>query len=129
MLCQNCRNRDATVHLKRIIDGESMELHLCPDCASALGYSDIFSGFGPDAPAAFSALGGENGRARLGSRLLRCETCGFRLEDVGAASRPGCPACYRTFREKLLPYLRQLHGAAEYRGKKPARFGEENGHE
>ena len=121
MLCQNCRNRDATVHLKRVVNGESMELHLCAPCAAALGYSDIFSGFGVDLPGYLSALDGAGSLSRLGSRQVRCETCGFSLEDVAAASRPGCPDCYRTFRDKLVPYLQKLHGKTTFAGEPPVR--------
>ncbi|MBQ7687670.1 MAG: hypothetical protein IJT27_00490 [Clostridia bacterium] len=124
MLCQNCRTRDATVHLKRIVNGESMELHLCAACAASLGYADIFSGFGLDAPGYFSAAGAGGDLRRIGERVLRCENCGFSFEDVAAASRPGCPACYRTFQEKLTPYLIKLHGKAVYQGKKPAHLKE-----
>ena len=46
MLCQNCGKYEATTHVKRIINGESAEAHLCSDCAKALGYNDVFGGFG-----------------------------------------------------------------------------------
>ena len=42
MLCQNCGKYEATTHVKRIINGESAEAHLCGDCAHALGYNDVF---------------------------------------------------------------------------------------
>ena len=129
MLCQNCRTRDASVHLKQIVNGEATELHLCAPCAAALGYSDIFSGFGPDLPGYFSVLAGGRNLSRLGSRALRCETCGFSFEDVAAASRPGCPDCYRVFGDKLIPYLQKLHGKSPYKGKQPTRGKEADGSE
>ena len=46
MLCQNCGRNEATTHIKRIVDGESSELHLCSGCAQHLGYSGMFWGFG-----------------------------------------------------------------------------------
>ena len=127
MLCQNCRNRDASVHLKQILNGEATELHLCAACAAALGYGDIFSGFGAQLPGYFSAVAGGGSLSRLGDRVLRCETCGFSFEDVTAASRPGCPDCYRVFGDKLIPYLQKLHGTVEYRGKTPVRGKEADG--
>lgn len=36
MLCQNCKKHEATTHIKRIVNGESTEAHLCADCAKAL---------------------------------------------------------------------------------------------
>lgn len=118
MLCQNCRSKEASVHLKRIVNGESVELHLCGDCAAGLGYGDLFSGFGLDPAQLFGAMQGSV--SRLGSRQLRCETCGFRFEDIAETSRVGCPDCYATFGDKLLPLLQKLHGKAAYQGKIPA---------
>ena len=120
MLCQNCRSKEASVHLKRIVNGESVELHLCGDCAAGLGYGDLFSGFGLDPAQIFGALQGRGSVSRLGGRQLRCETCGFRFEDIAETSRVGCPDCYATFGDKLLPLLQKLHGKAAYQGKIPA---------
>lgn len=46
MLCQNCGKNEATTHIKRIVNGEPSELHLCTACAEHLGYADVFSGIG-----------------------------------------------------------------------------------
>ena len=46
MLCQNCGKREATTHIKRVVNGETSESHLCAECAASLGYADVFSGFG-----------------------------------------------------------------------------------
>ena len=120
MLCQNCASKEASVHLKRIVNGESVELHLCGDCAAGLGYGDLFSGFGLEAARMFGAMQGRGSVSRLGSRQLRCETCGFRFEDIAQTSRVGCPDCYAVFGDKLIPLLQKLHGKAPYLGKTPA---------
>lgn len=120
MLCQNCRSKDAGIHLKRIIGGETDEIHLCADCAALLGYSDILPGFG----ISFSQSGGFPVFSDLsisGSRVLRCEICGFSFEDISRTGKPGCPNCYKTFYDKLYPSVRKLHGRAVYRGKVPRR--------
>ena len=46
MLCQNCGKYEATTHIKRIVNGEATEAHLCSDCARALGYDSVFPDFG-----------------------------------------------------------------------------------
>ena len=35
-----------STHIKRIVNGESTEAHLCSDCARALGYDSVFPYFG-----------------------------------------------------------------------------------
>lgn len=112
MLCQNCQKRDAVVHFKRIIGGEAGEVHLCSSCAAALGYAGLFSGF----PFPFIPPLSGRGQTDAAYAVPRCETCGLTLEDVAGTSALGCPDCYRTFREKLTPYLNKLHGRAVYRG-------------
>ncbi len=114
MLCQNCHLNDAGVHLKRIVNGESAELHLCADCARALGYGNLFSGFAfPFASRAAQPLAGPDFSA-LGNRVVRCEVCGLSFDDIVRASRPGCPNCYRVFGDKLTPVIRKMHGRAKY---------------
>ena len=119
MLCQNCKRNDAGVHLKRIVGGESAEIHLCSACAAALGIRDAVTGFSPFG----EMLGNIQGAAavRSANRALRCETCGFSFEDIARTGLPGCPDCYRTFTVKLRPTLGKLHGRAVFKGKTPER--------
>ena len=105
MLCQNCQRADATTHLKRITNGEYTEIHLCSECAAALGVTDVFPGFG----SAFGDL--------LGA---------FTFDDIARTGKPGCPNCYRVFGEKLKPSLQKLHcRAAVHMGKVPNGASEE----
>lgn len=123
MLCQNCRSKDACVHMKRILGGEASEVHLCSDCAAALGYSDILPGFGislSSTPGFF----GFSGVSSSTNRSVRCEICGFSFEDITATGKTGCSNCYKVFFDKLYPSIRKLHGRAPYRGKYPNKEGE-----
>ena len=38
MLCQNCKEHEATVHLTQIINNEKTNLSLCKDCAAKKGF-------------------------------------------------------------------------------------------
>ena len=117
MLCQNCQMKDASVHLKQIINGEAIELHLCTDCAAAMGYSDMFGIF--QAPfGRFFAAGNAPGASET-----RCRTCGFTFSDISHSGRPGCPDCYRVFADKLMPSVRKIHGRAVHTGKIPESAG------
>lgn len=118
MLCQNCRTKDACVHMKRIIGGEASEVHLCTDCAAALGYADILPGFGIPVSSSAGAFFQQHANTAA-ARALRCEVCGFSFEDITATGKPGCPNCYRVFGDKLASSIRKLHGRAPYRGKFP----------
>ena len=50
MLCQNCKQRQASIHVTRIVNGRRVEQHLCSHCAADLGLMGggmgDFGGFG-----------------------------------------------------------------------------------
>lgn len=118
MLCQNCKRNDAAVHLKRIINGEAAEIHLCADCAGSLGVSDGISGFSPFGGFFGGVLASSDTR-RISNKVLRCETCGFSFDDISKTGFPGCPDCYRVFLQKMRPMIRKIHGSAVYKGENP----------
>ena len=82
MLCQNCQRADATTHLKRITNGEYTEIHLCAECAAALGVTDVFPGFGSAFGDLLGAAFSTTDMKRVGNRVLRCETCGFTFDGL-----------------------------------------------
>lgn len=115
MLCQNCQMKDAAVHLKQIINGEAIELHLCPECAAAMGYSDMLGIFQTPFGRFFGSPLGKQGTVPE----TRCPTCGLTFSDISHGGRPGCPDCYRVFADKLAPSVKKIHGRAVYLGKIP----------
>ena len=119
MLCQNCGKYEATTHVKRIVNGESAEAHLCSDCAKALGYTDVFGGFGNTFSDLLGSFFGESQVSALSSRALRCEKCGNTFNDIVNSGKLGCADCYTTFYDKLLPSLQRIHGKTRHEGKNP----------
>lgn len=119
MLCQNCGKYEATTHVKRIVNGESAEAHLCSDCAKALGYNDVFGGFGNTFGEMLGSFFGEPQVSAISSRTIRCEKCGNTFNDIVNSGKIGCADCYTTFYDKLLPSLQRIHGKTRHEGKNP----------
>ncbi|MBQ2759805.1 MAG: UvrB/UvrC motif-containing protein [Clostridia bacterium] len=119
MLCQNCHKNDALMHMKRIKNGETYEIHLCTDCAKALGYSDMFSSLPSSFASVLGAVYSQPKLSLLGNKVLRCETCSFTFEDIARTGGLGCPDCYKVFADKLLPVVNKIHGRVSYSGKIP----------
>ncbi len=119
MLCQNCGKYEATTHVKRIVNGETAEAHLCGDCAKALGYTDVFGGFGSTFGDLLGSFFGESQVGGLNARALRCEKCGNTFNDIVNSGKLGCADCYETFYDKLLPSLQRIHGKTRHEGKNP----------
>ncbi|NLA77113.1 MAG: hypothetical protein GX851_04690 [Clostridiales bacterium] len=118
MLCQNCKKNEANTHFKRIINGSTSEVHLCAECASALGYADAFSGFGLGLGDLFGNLLGHGAVTAHAGTAMRCPMCGNSFDDIAKSGRLGCAECYETFYDKLLPSLQRIHGKTRHEGKK-----------
>ena len=117
MLCQNCEKNEATTHIKRVINGDTAETHLCPDCAAHLGYGDFFSGFGLNFGELFGGLL-ESGLPAAGEvKVKRCPKCGSSFEDIAREGKLGCAQCYSEFYDRLLPSLQRIHGRIRHNGK------------
>ena len=122
MLCELCKQTQATVHLTEIINEQMSELHLCEACAnqkgaqveSHFGLSDLLSGL-----ADFSKTQEpESGEATVKA----CPSCGMTYEDFRKVGRLGCAVCYVTFKRSLGSLLKRIHGSPIHVGKSPVRL-------
>ena len=102
MLCQNCGRNEATTHIKRIVDGESSELHLCSGCAQHLGYAGIFGGFGSNIGTLLSRFFPETALLPE-TEEERCPGCGATFDEIVRSGAMGCAECYDVFYDRLDP--------------------------
>lgn len=119
MLCQNCSKREAVTHIKRIVNGEATETHLCQECAHSLGYDGLFDNFSLSIPNFFSSFFGDSPFALSSAKTQRCEKCGSSFDDIIKTGMVGCANCYETFYDKLLPSIQRIHGRSKHAGKTP----------
>ena len=136
MLCEKCKQREATVHKQAIINGVSHTEHLCSECAAKEGHSwgnnfgsffnnDFFADDFFGAPSLsnwfepFFKLGGESSIQKQKQTLDACPKCGTSWEDFQRNGLLGCSECYNHFADALPPLLSQLHSGSEHLGKKP----------
>lgn len=117
MLCQNCGKNEATTHVKRVVNGDTTETHLCAQCAQHLGYGDIFSGFGLNLDDFFGGFLGDTMQKLASPAQQKCPKCGNTFSDIAHSGRLGCSECYRTFYDKLLPSIQRIHGRIQHNGK------------
>ncbi len=124
MMCQICGKRPATTHVTRTVNGVTTELHVCAQCAAQQGL-DLFGGFGMDAGSLFGGLFSAPAVHGLGE-TTRCKTCGSSFRDIAQSGKVGCPDCYVTFYEQLLPSIQRVHGRATHAGKVGSNAGSES---
>ena len=116
MICQNCGKREATTHIKRVVNGETSESHLCAECAASLGYGDVFGNWGMSLGDLLGSFLSEGAQPQLTS-AQRCAKCGSAWHDIVRDGKVGCAECYRTFYDKLVPSLQRIHGRIQHTGK------------
>lgn len=114
MLCQSCEKRQATTHIKTIVNGELKEYNLCPECATKMGYGSFFGNFGFDLDKLFGSFMESVGTGRS---TKRCQCCGSSFEDIAKSGKVGCANCYDVFYEELLPSIQRIHGRTSHTGK------------
>ena len=123
MLCQNCKQNEATTHIRRVVNGAAEEFHLCAACAKEAGIGVQFAApeFGIHLSDLFSGFLGSSLRVQGQSQPApaRCALCGSSLQEIIRSSRVGCGQCYETFSEQLQPTLQRIHGALKHTGKAP----------
>ncbi len=125
MLCSECGKNQATIHTVQYINGVRSEMHLCAECAKkhpelmnlgVFSTADVFKSF-------FNMVNMME-PSILEGMPLTCKNCGETLDDFMQTGLLGCPECYTTFRDKIIPVLQQTHGNVQHEGSAPERVDE-----
>ncbi len=119
MKCQKCKSKEATTHVKKVVNGEYAEYMLCSECAHAMGYDNVFDFEMPDM---FGGLLQSffSGALPARSGASRCPECSSTYGDITNNGRVGCAKCYEAFYSELLPSIKRIHGNTTHCGKVPA---------
>lgn len=115
MLCDNCKERDAVVHLTRIVENAVTQLHLCEKCAAAKGVETTLAV--PQHPLG-EILQAVQQQASASQDAPSCDFCGASARDFRATGRLGCPHCYDAMEHSLRELLRRLHGSSRHVGQR-----------
>jgi protein arginine kinase activator len=119
MSCDQCREREAVVHLTQIVNEQVTTLHLCEKCAAEKGVEN--PGATKTPLGSFLAAMGKGAEQVPASRSAEvCGRCGGTFQDFRETGRLGCSDCYRTFETPLRDLLRRLHGSTHHLGERYA---------
>lgn len=118
--CDVCE-KEATVFLTQIINGQMTTVNLCEPCSKAKGVTDEM-GFG----LAEAFLGpAQSATTKQAGGDVVCPACGFTQAQLKKIGRMGCPECYQTFRDGLDSLLKAMHKGTKHIGKVPQRLAKE----
>lgn len=130
VLCPECGKRSATIHYKKVVNGQKTEYHLCELCAQEKGeqmpgfdhgfsFHHLLSGLLNFEP--ITQMGNPQDDASHSPQVLRCPSCGLTYNQFSKMGRFGCSDCYSTFQQWLDPLMRKVHGNTKHNGKVPER--------
>ncbi|MDR7871439.1 MAG: UvrB/UvrC motif-containing protein [Tissierellaceae bacterium] len=115
MLCDSCGKNEAYIHYTKIINGTYKEEHLCEECAlknydfdKTFSMNKLFTGL----------IDGFKDNKEVKDDV-KCDFCGLTYSKFRQDGKFGCDKCYETFRDKLDPLIKGLHGNNIHRGKIP----------
>jgi protein arginine kinase activator len=119
MLCDTCKERDAVVHLTRIVDNAVTQLHLCEKCAAEKGVETTIAL--PQHPLgdilqAVQQQAAQQSPPTAAAETGVCQFCGATARDFRATGRLGCAHCYEAMEQSLRELLRRLHGSSTHVG-------------
>jgi protein arginine kinase activator len=117
VICDECHERDAVIHLTQIENAQVTLRHLCERCAAEKGV---------EAPAVsksplgnfLAAMGKELEEAAGEDGTEACPRCGASLRNFRETGRLGCPDCWRSFEPQLRELVRRLHGSSFHVGER-----------
>jgi len=140
--CDDCKVREANVHLTHVGEEGAETFHLCEECARERGVpipdSDIILKGLEALAGAAGALssggaggvkvtvkpkeGGSAGQAAAEEEVdIVCRKCGMKFSEFRSGGRLGCAECYDSFEERIDRILVQIHGASGHKGKRYGR--------
>jgi protein arginine kinase activator len=112
--CDLC-DKPAIYHDVRIVNNVHSTTHLCADHAIKAGF-DV----GPvDLSLAFTISDGNTEETTAKS----CPDCGMTIAQYKKSSLLGCPTCYETFKEELLPIINKVqNNNSQHVGRAPSQM-------
>lgn len=136
MICENCKQRPATVTITMTQDNEQIIKHYCEVCSGKNDFmangqepksksiEELFSSwFGIPT---WSVGSPESKQSQEDE--LKCTSCGMTFKQFLHEGKFNCPTCYESFHEQLPSVFKRLHnGATEHTGKIPS--GLKNGYQ
>lgn len=123
MICQECKEKEAKVHITKIINGEKHDIYFCEDCAKKKGELNFGIDFSFNNLLTGLLNDGFNSHINLSNNQLECKNCGLKYQEFSRSGRLGCAQCYNYFGEKIDKILRRIHSSNRHTGKIPKRIG------
>src|SRR6056297_943729 len=124
MICNQCKAREATVHIVKLGGKEAKQMDLCPVCAERY-YRSVKNKItvSLDGKKLLQAMFKNPEQFGLNVEKdadeKRCARCGATVASIRKSGLAGCPECYQTFSEELAPLIGRVQLAQRHCGAVP----------
>ncbi|QGU96523.1 excinuclease [Clostridium bovifaecis] len=129
MLCESCKQNEATIHITKIVNGVKKEANLCSECAGKSEEFNLVSDMDMMAPFSFpnvlSGLMDYVNKSSINTKAteLKCGNCGTTYREFKERGLLGCSQCYESFNPTMLSVIKGVQGNVEHIGKVPNKAG------
>lgn len=127
MKCENCHEREATMHITTGKGFSKKEQFLCEQCADE-SFSTQYSSFSDDSfniHQLLKSLAHHKNITEQEQSAERCDTCGSTIETILQNGKFGCSECYESFGDKVQEIVTRVqHHQHAHVGKVPTRSAE-----
>lgn len=133
MLCEICKQNEATVFITKIINESKQELRICEKCAKESEGLNISGDMTFSTPFSFqNILSGlmdyiSQSQPTQEHKIADpvCSNCGTTYSDFKKSGLLGCSNCYKQFNSTLKPVIKRVQGNTEHVGKIPQKSGKD----
>ncbi|KOA19930.1 UvrB/uvrC motif protein [Clostridium homopropionicum DSM 5847] len=131
MICEVCKQNEATIHITKIVNGTKNEINICSSCAGKTQEFNLVTDIDIMTPFSFTnILGGlmdyVNKTEKVNSDVeLRCKKCNLSYREFKEKGLLGCNECYEYFKPSIQQVVKGLQGNTEHLGKIPNRAGKD----
>lgn len=136
MICEHCKQRQATVTVTQIVNGHKSERHYCEVCAAQFHpfnldfYKDeqvpihqlVSNWFGLPVWKSSTSQKQQDSSQQSTS----CPGCEFTFRQFLNEGKLGCPQCYETFSQQLPKVLKKIQSSSTHTGKEPGKLRNSN---
>lgn len=126
MICENCKQRPATITLTQVKNGQQITKHYCEICSQQLHQHDHSQNEHVPLQQLFADWFGiptwsaNAPKSQQQEEHLICPNCGVTYKQFLHDGKFNCPTCYDAFRDELPQVMKRLHnGATRHVGKMP----------
>lgn len=121
MVCDKCKERQASILVEQNINGESRKMHLCPQCAASFTVPISFNGLFQDFLNIMEPFNLERTNAVKEGPV--CRECGLSYNEFKKTGKLGCSHCYEAFDKEISLVFDKIQSNVSHSGKIPKKLG------